>query len=41
MTSEYIWDCGTPRECVATEEEFDRKSKVIHYRFKNDGGKIQ
>jgi hypothetical protein len=27
MTSNYIWDYGTPHECVATEEEFDRICK--------------
>jgi hypothetical protein len=41
MTSDYIWDCGTPRERVATEEEFDRISKGIHYEFIKGGGKIQ
>jgi hypothetical protein len=40
MTSDYIWDCGTPHERVATEEKFDRISKVIHYKFVKDGGKI-
>jgi len=32
MTSDYIWYCGTAYECVATEEEFDRKTD-IHYEF--------
>jgi len=41
MTSNYIWDCGTPRERVATEEGFDRITKDIHYEFIKDGEKIQ
>jgi hypothetical protein len=41
MTSNYIWDYGTPRELVATEEEFDRVTKDIHLEFVKDGGKIQ
>jgi len=32
MTSDYIWDYGTPHERVATEERFDRKTD-IHYEF--------
>jgi len=34
------WDCGTPHECVATEEDFDRIME-IHYEFVREGGKIQ
>jgi len=41
MTSNYIWDYGSPYERVATEEEFDRMTKDIHYEFVKDGGKIQ
>jgi len=41
MTSNYIWDYGTPRERVATEEEFDRIMEDIHYEFVKDGKKIQ
>jgi len=41
MTSNYICYCGTPHEHVATEEEFDRITKGIHYEFVKDGGKIQ
>lgn len=41
MTSNYIWDYGTPHESVTTEEEFDRITKDIHYEFVKDGGKIQ
>jgi hypothetical protein len=41
MTSEYVWDYGTPHERVATEEEFDRITKDIHYEFVKDGKKIQ
>jgi len=41
ITSNYTWDCGTPHERVATEEEFDRITKDIHYEFVKDGGKIQ
>jgi hypothetical protein len=41
MTSNYIWDYGTTHECVATEEEFDRIMKDIHYEFVRDGEKIQ
>ena len=41
MTSDYIWDYGTPHERVATEEEFDRITKDVHYEFVKDGGKIQ
>jgi hypothetical protein len=41
MTSNYIWDCGTPHERVATEKEFDRITKDIHYEFVKDRGKIQ
>ena len=37
MTSNYIWDYGTPRERVAIEEEFDRITKDIHYEFVKDG----
>jgi hypothetical protein len=40
MTSDYIWDCGTPHERVAIEELFDRLMKDIHYEFVKDGGKI-
>jgi hypothetical protein len=40
MTSNYTWDYGTPRECVATEEEFDRITKDIHYEFVKDGKKF-
>jgi hypothetical protein len=36
MTSNYIWDYGTPRERVATEEEFDRITD-IHHEFVKDG----
>jgi len=39
MTCDYIWDYGTPRNCVATEEEFDRIMKGIHYEIVKDGGK--
>jgi hypothetical protein len=41
MTSNYIWDYGTPHERVATEEELDRITKDIHYEFVKEGGKIQ
>ena len=41
MTSNYIWDYGTPNERVATEEEFDRITMDIHYEFVKDEGKIQ
>jgi hypothetical protein len=41
MTSNYIWDYGTPHERVAMEEECDRITKDIHYEFVKDGGKIQ
>jgi hypothetical protein len=41
MTSNCIWDCGTPHTYVAMEEEFDRMKKDIHYKFVKDGGKIQ
>jgi len=41
MTSNYIWNCGTPHECVATEEKFDRITKGNHFEFVKDGGKIQ
>jgi len=41
MTSDYIWYCGTPHECVTTEEEFDRIMKDIQYEIVKDGGKIQ
>jgi len=41
MTGNCMWDCGTPHECVATEEEFDRITKDIHYELVKDGGKIQ
>ena len=40
MTSNCVWYCSTPHECVATEEEFDRKTKDIHYEFVKDGGKV-
>ena len=33
ITSDYIWDYGTPHESVAMEEEFDRIMKDIHYEF--------
>jgi hypothetical protein len=33
MTSNYIWYCGTPHECVVKEEEFDRITRDIHYEF--------
>jgi len=41
MSSNYIWDCGTPHECVATEGDFDTIMKDIHYEIIKDGGKIQ
>jgi hypothetical protein len=41
MTCNYIWDYGAPNEHTATEEEFDRITKDIHYEFVKDGGKIQ
>ena len=41
MTSDYIWDYGTPQERVSTEEEFDKIAKNIHHEFVKDGGKIQ
>jgi hypothetical protein len=41
ITSNYIWDSGTPHERVATEEQFDIITKDIHYEFVKDGGKIQ
>ncbi|KAJ9580414.1 hypothetical protein L9F63_003938 [Diploptera punctata] len=41
MTSDYLWDYGTPKERIATEEEFDRINKDIHYEFVKDDGKIQ
>jgi len=40
MTSDYICDYGTRHERVAIKEEFDRKTKLIHYQFLKDGGKI-
>jgi hypothetical protein len=40
MTNNYIWDCGTPHERVETEE-FDRITKVIHFKLVKNGGKIQ
>ena len=30
LTGNYIWDNGTPHECVETEEEFDGITKDIH-----------
>jgi hypothetical protein len=39
LTNNYIWDCGTPHECVATEEEFDRMTE-IQYELLKDAGKI-
>ena len=39
MTSNYIWDCGTPHEHVTMEEEFAKITKDIHYKFVKDGGK--
>jgi hypothetical protein len=41
MTSSYIWDYGTQHERLATEEEFDKITKDIHYEFVKDGRKIQ
>jgi len=41
MTSNCICYCSTPHECVATEVEFDRIMKDIHYEFVKGGGKIQ
>jgi hypothetical protein len=41
MTSNFIWDYGTAHEREATEEEFDRITKDIHYEFVKDGGIIQ
>jgi len=41
MKGNYIWDCGKPHERVATEEEFNRIMKDIHYEFVKNGGKIQ
>jgi hypothetical protein len=40
MTSNYIWDCSTPHEHVATEE-FDRITKDIHYELVKYEGKIE
>jgi hypothetical protein len=40
MTSDYISYYGTPYECFATEENFDRITKSIHYDFVKDGGKM-
>jgi len=39
MTSNYIWNCGTPHERVATEEEFDSIKKDLHSGFVRDRGK--
>ena len=39
MTSNHVWYYGTPHERVATEEEFDKITKDIHYKFLKDGGK--
>jgi len=39
LTGNYIWDNGTPHECVETEEEFDGITKGIHYEFVKDRGK--
>jgi hypothetical protein len=39
MTSNHVWDYGTPHERGATEEEFDKITKDIHYKFVKDGGK--
>ena len=36
-----MWDCGTPHECVETEEGFVRIMKDIHYEIVKDGEKIQ
>jgi hypothetical protein len=41
MTSNYVWEYGTQHERVATEEEFDKITKDIHYEFVKDGKKIQ
>jgi hypothetical protein len=40
MRSDFIWDCSTPHERVATEEKFDSINE-IHYEIVNDGGKVQ
>jgi hypothetical protein len=40
MTSDYIWDSGTPHERVATEEEFDKIIEIL-YEIVWDGGKVQ
>jgi DNA repair photolyase len=34
MTGNYIFDCGTSHESVATEEEFDRITEDIHMNLK-------
>jgi len=41
MSSDFIWDYGTPYERAAAEEEFDRIMKNNHYEFVKDGGIIQ
>ncbi|XP_066991332.2 alpha-ketoglutarate-dependent taurine dioxygenase [Anabrus simplex] len=41
MTSDYIWDRGTPEERVATEKEFNAITEEIHNEFVKDNGKIQ
>jgi len=41
ITSDYIWDYSTPHERAATEMEFDRIVKDIHYEFVKAGGKIE
>ena len=41
MTSEFIWDCGTPHEGVVNEEDYDRITKEIHYEIVKNGGKFQ
>jgi hypothetical protein len=40
MKSDYMWYYCTPYECIATEKDFDRITKSIHYDFVKDGGKI-
>ncbi|GLH16469.1 Uncharacterized protein GBIM_20733 [Gryllus bimaculatus] len=41
MTTDFIWDKGTPRERNASHEEFEEIIREIHYEFVKDGGKIQ
>ncbi|KAK7788569.1 hypothetical protein R5R35_000157 [Gryllus longicercus] len=41
MTTDFIWDKGTPHERNASHEEFEEIIREIHHEFVKDGGKIQ